>query len=395
MGNLTDAVFCGQALAYATRHLAWSGAAVTTLCQCRFRKLLVGLDDAPAANANANTGPWGRPKSVAGRRAVPTRREYWETIGGEEEADMRTPSPSPGSATTDFGQPHPQYASADRRRRESRRVGEAHGPSVVRLDASAITSLHLLRGDDDAKDGSIGSLFNYLDATVTAPGRRRLREWILQPLGDAASIEERLDAVEELIDVFGADCAGIRESLVSAASGGTDAVRGISRSIALAADACDAANEAMLRDAPPPIYPQSGDGFACPGAISGLDNVADRGWRYGWAPPRAEFHSKRSDDAIEYGLTIEQMVERRYDYTEREELEGEEMELLGEAAVAFFAMRRKEVRGFVDSLDAIAGCAAALASLGDADCGLLADFRELGEKTLPGAFLFYLFRMGN
>jgi len=41
------------------------------------------------------------------------------------------------------------------------------GPSVVRLDASAITSLHLLRGDDDAKDGSIGSLFNYLDATVS------------------------------------------------------------------------------------------------------------------------------------------------------------------------------------------------------------------------------------
>lgn len=207
-------------------------------------------------------------------------------------------------------------------------------------------------------------------------------------MGDAASIEERLDAAEELIDVFGADCAGIRESLVSAASGGTDAVRGISRSIALAADACDAANEAMLRDAPPPIYPQSGDGFACPGAISGLDNVTDRGWRYGWAPPRAEFHSKRSDDAIEYGLTIEQMVERRYDYTEREELEGEEMELLGEAAVAFFSMRRKEVRGFVDSLDAIAGSAAALASLGDADCGLLADFRELGEKTQPGAFLF-------
>lgn len=71
------------------------------------------------------------------------------------------------------------------------------------------------------------------------------------------------------------------------------------------------------------------------------------------------------------------------------------MELLGEAAVAFFAMRRKEVRGFVDSLDAIAGCAAALASLGDADCGLLADFRELGEKTQPGAFLFNFFRMGN
>ena len=130
--------------------------------------MLVGLDDAPAAKVNATTGPdmYDR-KSVAGRRAVPTRREYWDNIWGEGEADMRTPSPSPGSITTDFGRAHPQYAPPDRRRRESRRVGEAHGPSVVRLDASAITSLHLLRGDDDAKDGSIGSLFNYLDATVS------------------------------------------------------------------------------------------------------------------------------------------------------------------------------------------------------------------------------------
>lgn len=128
----------------------------------------MGLDDAPAAKVNATTGPdmYDR-KSVAGRRAVPTRREYWDNIWGEGEADMRTPSPSPGSITTDFGRAHPQYAPPDRRRRESRRVGEAHGPSVVRLDASAITSLHLLRGDDDAKDGSIGSLFNYLDATVS------------------------------------------------------------------------------------------------------------------------------------------------------------------------------------------------------------------------------------
>ena len=210
-------------------------------------------------------------------------------------------------------------------------------------------------------------------------------------MGDASSIEERLDAAEELIDVFGADCAGIRESLVSAASGGTDAVRGISRSIALAADACDAANEAMLRDAPPPIYPQSAGGFSCPYAISGLDNVTDRGWRLCGRRERAEFHSKRSELDVETNdLYYQQTL-----LTEREELEGEEMELLGEAAVAFFAMRRKEVQGFVDSLDAIAGCAAALASLGDADCGLLADFRELGEKTLPGAFLFYLFRMGN
>ena len=58
-------------------------------------------------------------------------------------------------------------------------------------------------------------------------------------------------------------------------------------------------------------------------------------------------------------------------------------------------MYKRQVRGFVDSLDAIAGCVAALASLGDADCGLLADFRELGEKTLPGAFLFMFVSYGQ
>ena len=131
----------------------------------------MGLDDAPAANANVNLQTSTDCKSVAERRAVPTRREYWENICGEEQADIYYPSPSPGQysqpAKHPCGRAHPQYASADRRRRESRRVGEAHGPSVVRLDASAITSLHLLRGDDDAKDGSVGSLFNYLDATVS------------------------------------------------------------------------------------------------------------------------------------------------------------------------------------------------------------------------------------
>ena len=122
-----------QALAYATRHLAWSGAAVTTLCQCRFRKLLVGLDDAPAANANVNLQTY-HSKSVAERRAVPTEREYWENICGEEQADIYYPSPSPGQhsppAKLPCGQPHPQYAPPDRRRRESRRVGEAHGQFI-------------------------------------------------------------------------------------------------------------------------------------------------------------------------------------------------------------------------------------------------------------------------
>ena len=161
-----------QALAYATRHLAWSGAAVTTLCQCRFRKLLVGLDDAPAANANVNLQTSTDCKSVAERRAVPTRREYWENICGEEQADIYYPSPSPGQyfppAKLPCGQPHPQYAPPDRRRRESRRVGEAHGQFIfIFVWAISMTSCFVYR--------SIRRPPGRLSHHVTAPAPRRRR----------------------------------------------------------------------------------------------------------------------------------------------------------------------------------------------------------------------------
>ncbi len=42
-----------------------------------------------------------------------------------------------------------------------------------------------------------GSLLSVLDATVTAMGARRLKEWLRYPLMDAARIKARLDAVEE------------------------------------------------------------------------------------------------------------------------------------------------------------------------------------------------------
>jgi len=71
--------------------------------------------------------------------------------------------------------------------------------------------------------------------------------------------------------------------------------------------------------------------------------------------------------------------------------DGTTSEALGEAAIAFFASKRKEVGAFVACLDAVAGCASALASLGDSErgrgrgprCGLLADFCELGERATP------------
>ncbi|MEE9219001.1 MAG: DNA mismatch repair protein MutS [Acidobacteriota bacterium] len=43
------------------------------------------------------------------------------------------------------------------------------------------------------------TLLGVMDETVTAPGARLLREWLLQPLRDIRAIQERLDGVEELL----------------------------------------------------------------------------------------------------------------------------------------------------------------------------------------------------
>ncbi|NOZ27235.1 MAG: DNA mismatch repair protein MutS [Chloroflexi bacterium] len=51
------------------------------------------------------------------------------------------------------------------------------------------------------RDGSSrGSLFSVLDHTLTAMGARLLRRWITQPLLDVDRIQERLDAVEALVN---------------------------------------------------------------------------------------------------------------------------------------------------------------------------------------------------
>ncbi len=64
------------------------------------------------------------------------------------------------------------------------------------VDATTQRNLELVR---NARDGTTrGTLLSVLSRTVTPMGKRRLRQWILQPLMDTAEIERRLDAVEEL-----------------------------------------------------------------------------------------------------------------------------------------------------------------------------------------------------
>jgi DNA mismatch repair protein MutS len=70
--------------------------------------------------------------------------------------------------------------------------------NAMMLDASALTSLEVFR-TATASGGDIGrvrTLFDAMDLTRSAPGRRQLRSWLQRPLLDKEQIESRLDAVE-------------------------------------------------------------------------------------------------------------------------------------------------------------------------------------------------------
>ncbi len=63
------------------------------------------------------------------------------------------------------------------------------------LDASCQRNLELVKNIYDGT--SKGTLLSVLDFTVTSMGGRKLREWLLNPLMNAAEIEHRLDAATE------------------------------------------------------------------------------------------------------------------------------------------------------------------------------------------------------
>jgi len=70
------------------------------------------------------------------------------------------------------------------------------GEDGLVIDALTRRNLELV---ENAVDGSRrGTLLDVLDLTRTAMGARRLRQWLLRPLVQLESIQDRLDAVEEL-----------------------------------------------------------------------------------------------------------------------------------------------------------------------------------------------------
>jgi DNA mismatch repair protein MSH3 len=70
--------------------------------------------------------------------------------------------------------------------------------SHMLLNGNTLTSLEVYQNQTDRTVK--GSLFWTLDRTQTKFGRRLLRKWVGRPLLDKAAIEERLTAVEELLD---------------------------------------------------------------------------------------------------------------------------------------------------------------------------------------------------
>jgi DNA mismatch repair protein MutS len=77
-----------------------------------------------------------------------------------------------------------------------RRLQPSCGDKILQLDEVTRRSLELTRTMRDVNRD--GSLLAAIDRTVTTMGARLLQEWLLTPLAERASIEARLDAVEEL-----------------------------------------------------------------------------------------------------------------------------------------------------------------------------------------------------
>ncbi|KAI9814853.1 MAG: Mismatch repair protein msh3 [Thelocarpon impressellum] len=69
--------------------------------------------------------------------------------------------------------------------------------SHMLLNGNTLTSLEIYRNQTD--NSSKGSLFWALDRTHTRFGQRMLRRWVGRPLLEKTTLEERVDAVEEII----------------------------------------------------------------------------------------------------------------------------------------------------------------------------------------------------
>ena len=72
-----------------------------------------------------------------------------------------------------------------------------HSRRFMTLDATSIKNLELVK---NLRDGRVkNSFLDIIDLTVTSMGGRRMRSWLLRPLMDITEINDRLEAVTELL----------------------------------------------------------------------------------------------------------------------------------------------------------------------------------------------------
>ena len=69
--------------------------------------------------------------------------------------------------------------------------------SELALSPNTLDQLEILQNSDDGRE--YGSLMWLMDRTITKPGSRMLRRWVSRPLRNGEDIDERLDAVEEIL----------------------------------------------------------------------------------------------------------------------------------------------------------------------------------------------------
>lgn len=74
--------------------------------------------------------------------------------------------------------------------------------SICALDDSTLRDLQVFERDGSEQ----GSLFDFMNRTVTAVGRRTLKNWLLKPLGSVETIRHRVAAVELLADLDKPQC---------------------------------------------------------------------------------------------------------------------------------------------------------------------------------------------
>ena len=153
------------------------------------------------------------------------------------------------------------------------------------LDATTQRNLELV---ETMQGGSDGSLFDTVDATVSSPGRRLLREWLTRPRRDRDLLARRHDAVEAL-----AAAALAREALRDCLDDAYDLERLASRAASGSADAGDLLSVKRTLG----VLPALADAIdGTPLANSPLPAVLEKPNREAAAALRAELDEALRDD---------------------------------------------------------------------------------------------------